>query len=149
MPSTAISDDAASLPEVTEAEDELYRLPNGRIVEVGGVKYKAFTLDEYKEIARILVSYELMWEQSEILEVQNLSLESEKTLWTKRYDIWKQQCGVERNRGNLYQGLWEREHKLRLNVERTQRLATWVPWTIVVLEAIALAGFGIHQAVGD
>lgn len=126
---------------------ESYGFPTGRVIEVDGVKYKAFTLEEYREIAHLLISYETMWEQADALEGYTLSLDVERELWKQRSTIWKQQCTLERNRGTLYENLWTREHQIRLNLERSQKLATWVPWTIVVLEAIALAGFGINEAV--
>ena len=151
VPLKATSREASPTEPEIEATPKYtpYSFPEGRLIEVDGVQYKAFTLEEYKDIGHILLSYELLWDQVEILETQNISLEAEKAIWTKRYELWKEQCAVDKKRGDLYLGLYEREQKMRLTIERSQKLATWVPWTIVVLEAIALAGFGIHQAVRE
>lgn len=147
MPLTSISKERLEAESVSlrEGNPGTYNFPEGKILEVDGIKYKAFTLEEYKEIAYVLVAYESMWEDSDLIQEQNFSLEQEKKLWIARVNIWKQTCGLQKERGDVYFKLWESEHLLRLKVQRQQTIATWIPWTVVILESIALATFGIYQ----
>lgn len=147
MPLTSISKERLEAESANLRDEtlETYNFPEGRILEVDGIKYKAFTLEEYKEIAYILVAYESIWDDSDLIQEQNLSLEQERKLWVARVNIWKQTCDLQKERGDIYSKLWESEHLLRLKVQRQQTIVTWIPWTVVILESIALTTFGIYQ----
>ena len=149
VPSTSISKEQLRTKEDDLELEELttYNFPDGRVLEVDGVRYKAFTLEEYKEIAHILVAYETMWDNTDLLENEYISLEQEKKFWLARVEIWRHAHDVQKERGNLYYNLWKSEHKLRLKNESYHKLATWIPWTVVVLESIAIVTFGIYQVM--
>lgn len=139
------------IPYSIAAEDqrpsERVREPIGQIIEHEGTKYKAFTLEEWKQMAHLILDYHVIWDYSLNLELEIDSLKREAKLWEQRVDIWKSATDEQRARGDILSKLFDEEHKMRLKLEKQYRTLGWVPWTLVVVESIAFGIVGVYSGV--
>lgn len=132
------NDTKLSRPETLRQE------PAGRVITHEGVKYKAFTLDEWKEHAHIIVDYRLLWDYSLSLELDIKSFEADIKVWEMRVALWKETAESQKERGDILSSMFDAEHELRLKIERQHRATNWIPWALVVVESIA---FGVVSVI--
>lgn len=117
----------------------------GRTITHEGVEYKAYTLQEYKQLAHLILDYHLLWSYSLSLEAEIESWKREKIDWKLRVETWKEAAEVQRSRGDQLSELFDAEHALRLKLEKNQRALGWVPWALVVVESVAIGILGVYS----
>ncbi len=120
------------------------QLPQGQTLNVEGVEYKCFTLDEYKDVAHLVVDYRWFWDHTLTLERENALLVSMSEVQTQRVEIWKEQVESLEGEREFLSDLFDAEHGLRLKLEAKDRALGWIPWAIVVLESVAIGAIGLY-----
>jgi len=119
--------------------------PIGQTIVHEGVEYKAYTLEEYKRLAHLILDYHLLWTYSLSLELEIESWKREKKDWQLRVETWKESAEVQKARGDQLSETFDAEHALRLRIEKQQRTLGWVPWALVVVESIAIGILGVYS----
>lgn len=134
-----VADDRLERPNAHRVE------PIGRTITHEGVEYKAYTLQEYKQLAHLILDYHLLWSYSLSLELEIESWKREKTDWKLRVETWKEAAEVQKSRGDQLSKLFDAEHALRLKIEKSHRTLGWIPWALVVVESVAIGVLGVYS----
>lgn len=134
---------------VSQEEDSFYRWmpPEGRTIVKDGIEYKAFTLDEYKLLAHVLVDYDTLWKLRLNLKLEIKALKDELNLERQRIDNCKEGIENQRLRADMLSKMYDSQYKLQLKRSKLQRFAQAFSWSLVVVESLALGVLGISYAL--
>jgi hypothetical protein len=135
------ADDKPQRPEAQRIE------PPGKTIVHDGVEYRAYSLDEYKELKHLFVDYHSLWDYSLSIEDDVISMAEEIELWQFRVDGWKEESERQANYAKQLSSLFDKEHDLRLKLEKRNDMLGWVPWALVVVESVAIGVAGAYVSV--
>ena len=132
---------------LTKGEDLERDLRSMRSGVRSGEEYKCFSREEWKAMADLIIDYRWFWDYS-------LTLENELKLRSEQIDklssvgaTWKEALESEKSSREKMGELFEREHRLRLSLERKTRLKEYVLWGGIILTSAAAVAFGTAYAV--
>jgi hypothetical protein len=137
-------------PLLTMADDELERPstriiePQGKTITQDGVEYRAFTVEEFRALKHLFTDYHLLWDYSLSLENDITSMEREIELWKSRMSAWEDETKRQIAYSQQLSSLFDKEHNLRLKLEKRNDALGWVPWALVVVESVAIGVFGVY-----
>jgi len=123
--------------------------PKGITIVHNGVEYRAYTLEEFKEVKHIFVDYHLLFKYSLSLESDIESFKNEIKLWNLRVINWEDETKRQIKYSEQFSNLFDEEHKLRIRIEKSQRFSNWFSWALVAVEAVALSVVGVTYAVKE
>lgn len=120
-------------------------MPTGQVITNQGVQYKAFTLDEYRQLALIYSDYVYILKQ-------NLSLNASLSLYLDIEKNYELQLVEVKNLNDLYKldrDYWmarvKDEQEANKRRELLSDLERFGAWALVAVEAIALGALGVAR----
>jgi len=123
-----------------------HTLPLGQTITHKNIEYKAFTLEEYKQIGLIYADYLLLIRN-------NISMQKELTLHLdieKNYELQVEGLKGLNKTLELDRAYWtarvKEEQEANKRRETFSGLERFGAWALVVIEAVALCSLGISQA---
>lgn len=124
-------------------------MPIGQVIEHNGAEYKAFNLEEWKQVSHFILDYHLLFDYALSLEAEYDYIQEKFELYQDEVDLWKAEAKRQNKRGNILSKMFDREHKFRLSLEKRDKMWNWIPWTLVVVESVAvgfLGAYSLHSA---
>ena len=126
----------------------LLQLPTGQVITYQGVQYKAFTLDEYKQIALIYSDYVYYLKDRSTLQ-QSLTLQLDMA--KNNYELQITELKGLVHTYELDRDYWtlrlKEEQEANKRREVLSGLERFGAWALVAVEAVALGALGVAQAV--
>jgi hypothetical protein len=113
----------------------------------GGEEYKCFTRDEWATMADLVIDYRWFWDYTLTLENELKLRAVEIGRLEDTSTTWREALESERSSREKMGELFEREHGLRLSLERKTRLKEYVLWGGIILTSAAAVAFGTAYAV--
>ena len=135
----------ANRSEFAEAIGREFEEPEGSEKTIGGVQYQCYNFKEHKELGQLITGYHGLWDYVIELEEHNYSLLIQADAWRQKYEIWKAAADSQKLRGDEFSDLFKQEHDKRLKAQSSDKATLWIPWTLVVVESLALAALGIYS----
>ena len=123
------------------------QLPKTASITLDGIQYRAFTLEQYKELSNIVIVFRDLQDDVMELEEVNMSLLNEIDLWEKNLKIQEGLTKNQKERADELSKMFNDENELRLKIQRNHKLTNWVPWAISGVLAGLLAGLGTYSWV--
>lgn len=129
-----------------EEDPPTREMPSGQLITYQNIQYKAFTLDEYKQVAIIYSDYLYFIKQN-----QNLHKELQLRLdMEKNYELQVQGLKDLSRTLELDRDYWttrvKEEQEANKRRETLSNLERFGAWALVVVEAIALGVVGVYAA---
>jgi len=134
----------ASLADDTEGPTELRKMPTGKIIELEGVSYKAFTLDEWKQVGLLAADYVWLFNRHSLVDQQyKLQLEM-----SDLYELRQQNCTARLKILETDRDFW----KVRVKEEQKFRLkshtASVIYQVVMGVELAAIIAMGLAMGFG-
>lgn len=121
-------------------------MPAGQIITYQNVQYKAFTLDEYKQVAVIYSDYLYFIKQNQNLHKElQLRLDMEKNYELQVRGLKDLSRTLEMDR-DYWTTRVKEEQEANKRRETLSNLERFGAWALVVVEAIALGVVGVYAA---
>lgn len=136
----------AAIALAQEEDPPTQDLPTGQVITYQNVQYKAFTLDEYKQIASIYADYLYFIKQNQSLHKElQLRLDMEKN-----YELQVQGLKDLSKTLELDRDYWttrtKEEQEANKRRETLSGLERFGAWALVVVESLALGVVGVYAA---
>ena len=122
-------------------------LPKSVHITLDRVKYRAFTLEQYRELSSIVIGFRDLQDAIMELEEENSSFLIEIDSWEMKSKLWENAAKTQEKRADGLSKMFDDENKLRLKIQKNHKLTNWVPWAISGVLAGLLAGLGTYSWV--
>jgi len=130
-----------------EEEPMPYSVPQGRVIVNDGIEYKAFTLEEYKLLAHVIVEYRTYWSLRVSYKLEIKSLKDELDLKDRRIENCKDGVEIQKNRADMLSSMYDSQITQQIKQNKFQRFTQAFSWSLVVVESLALGVLGISYAL--
>jgi len=135
--------------EVAASETEPtvhYTEPVGTSCAIDGIEYKAYSLEDYKVIARIITDYHTLWKLNNNLKLQVASLNRDLETWELRSENWKLAMEDQKGRADTLSKMFDAQYAQTQRILKIQSATGWVPWALVVVMSIGFGVVGVYSS---
>lgn len=117
--------------EVSARPEQLRPAPVGNKIEHDGVELQCYNLEEYRQLAFIIVDYRGLWDYTLLLEQNEKTLNREIDLLEGKTTLLEYAMNTQKQRAEMWKILYETDHKYVLSVQEGIRKTKWIPWAMM------------------
>ena len=116
---------------------------------IDGAEHKCFTASEWADLGHLLVDYRDLWRAAVRAEAIEEARKDEVTALERRLDVAADRAALLTTDRDWWRTVAETEHAARLDLDSRNRSVEWIPWALVVVEALAIGVVGVASAAAD
>lgn len=133
----------APLKSISDENKQKIEPPPGRVITEKGTQYKAYTLEEYRQIANIFIDYSTLFEIKKLKEEQREVLKEKEELLERKVEIWQEESLNQETRAEMWLDLYEEQREINSNILQEHKKTTWIPWALVGVLGLTTGALGI------